>query len=160
MRKISQNNVEERNNSSEEGGPRSAKQHVWSREGEGLVATNSPVIPTRNYFAPLRMDEADMNSAGENGAQQQTTSMPKAVGRPPPVIITVSLNLNGIKVVTKDTADYSALTRCLESSKIAYYTFHLQSLKLAKTVIRHLPGDTPAKDISDELLPLASISSM
>jgi hypothetical protein len=35
-----------RNNSSEESGPRSAKKHVWTKEGQGVVTTNSPVIPT------------------------------------------------------------------------------------------------------------------
>jgi hypothetical protein len=93
----------------------------------------------------------------------------------PPVTIRVSLNLlnfqgelkpiikdtfefrttrNGIKVVTKDTANYSALMRYFVASKIPYYTFHPKSLKSAKAVIRHLPGDTPIKDISDELLAL------
>jgi hypothetical protein len=31
---------------------------------------------------------------------------------------------NGIKVVTKDMADYSALMRYLDASIIPYYTFH------------------------------------
>jgi len=80
----------------------------------------------------------------------QTTSMPKVVGRPPPIIITVLLNLmkfqgglkpivkgmfefratrNGIKVVTKVMANYSTLRHHLDTSKIPYYTFHPKSLK-------------------------------
>jgi hypothetical protein len=51
-------------------------------------------------------------------------------------------------------ADYSALMRYPDASKIPYYTFHPKSLKRVKAVICHLPGDTPAKDISDEVLAL------
>jgi len=89
--------------------------------------------------------------------QQQPTPVPKAVGGPPSIIIT-PLNLlkfqgalepfmrvtsefrttrNGIKVVKKHIVDYSALMR------------HL--VKPVKAVIRPLPGDTPAEDISNEL---------
>jgi hypothetical protein len=39
------------------------------------------------------MAEADRISAGKYGAEQQTITMAKAVGIPPPVIVTVSLYL-------------------------------------------------------------------
>jgi hypothetical protein len=164
-----------RNNSSEEGGTRSVQIHIWSKEGEGAVATNSLAIPIRKYFAPLRLDEDDTVYTGENGAQQVSTSVPKAAGRPPPVIVTMSLNLlkfqgelksimkgtfefrttrNGIKVVTKGMADYLALIRHLDANTIPYCTFDPKSVKPVKAVIFHLPGDTPAKDISDELVAL------
>jgi hypothetical protein len=61
---------------------------------------------------------------------------------------------NGTKVVTKDMDEYLALMRQLDASKIPDYTFHPKSVKLTKAIIRHLPGDTPAKDISDEILAL------
>jgi hypothetical protein len=44
--------------------------------------------------------------------------------------------------------------RHLDASTTSYYTFHPKSVKPVKAFIRHLPGDTPAKDISDELLAL------
>jgi hypothetical protein len=50
--------------------------------------------------------------------------------------------------------DYSALTGHLDASKDPYYTFHPKSLKLAKVFIRQLLGDTPAEDISNELVAL------
>jgi hypothetical protein len=36
------------------------------------------------------MDEADAVSAGKDGVQQQTISVPETEGRPPPVIINVT----------------------------------------------------------------------
>jgi hypothetical protein len=118
-----------RNNFSEKCGLKSAKMHIWSKEGEEAVVTNSPAIPT---LAPLRIDEDDTTSTGENGVQRESTSVPKAAGMPAPVISTMSLNLlkfqgelkpiikgafkfrttrNGIKVVTTDMANYLALMR-------------------------------------------------
>jgi hypothetical protein len=39
---------------------------------------------------------------------------------------------NGIKVVTKDMIDYSALMPHLDARKIPYYTFHPKSMKPCK----------------------------
>jgi hypothetical protein len=61
---------------------------------------------------------------------------------------------NGIKVVTKDIVDYSTILRLLDPRKISYYTFHPKSLKAVKAVIRQLPGDTPAEDVSNEIVAL------
>jgi hypothetical protein len=168
-----------RNNSSDEGSPRYAKKHIWSKNGDGAVATNSPVIPTRNNLALSRMDENVTVFAGENGVQQLATFVPKAAGRPPPVIITVSLNLlkfqgelktmikgtfelrttrNRMQVVTKDMADYLALMRYLDASKIPYYTFHPKSVKSVKAVIHHLPGAHPQRLFQMNYWQWASIS--
>jgi len=59
-----------------------------------------------------------------------------------------------MKVVTKDMDDYSVLMRHLDARKIPCYTFRPKSLKLMKAVIRQLPGDTLAEDISNELVAL------
>jgi hypothetical protein len=54
------------------------------------MEARTSVIPTHNYFAPLRMFEVDSNSTAADGAgseprtQRQPTPMPKAVGRPLP----------------------------------------------------------------------------
>jgi hypothetical protein len=61
---------------------------------------------------------------------------------------------NGIKVVTKDIVDYSTILRRLDPRKVSYYTFHPKSLKPVKAVIRQLPGDAPAEDVSNELVAL------
>jgi hypothetical protein len=128
------------------------------------------------------MVEVDSVSTRADGAesephtQQQPTPVPKTVGRPRPIIVTASINFlkfqgkfkplmkntfefrttrNGIKMVRKDMADYSALMSHLNASKIPYYTFHPKSPKPVKAVIRQLPGDTPAEDISNELVALS-----
>jgi len=54
-------------------------------------------------------------------------------------------------------ADYSALMRSVDASETPYYTFQPKLSKPMKAVVRHLSGDTPAKDISDELLALGFI---
>jgi hypothetical protein len=51
-------------------------------------------------------------------------------------------------------ADYSAVRAHFEDQKLHYFTFHHKSEKPIKAVIRHLPIDTPAKDISGGLLDL------
>jgi hypothetical protein len=38
--------------------------------------------------------------------------------------------------------------------KLPYYTYHPRSQKHVKAVIRQLPGDTPAEDISNERMAL------
>jgi hypothetical protein len=48
-------------------------------------------------------------------------------------------------------ADYSAIRAYFDSHQLHYYTFHLKSEKPITAVIRQLPGDTPAEDISNGL---------
>jgi hypothetical protein len=52
-------------------------------------------------------------------------------------------------------ADFSALKSYLQKNNLAYFTFYPKSLKLLKSVIRHLTLNTPAEDISDELVSLS-----
>jgi hypothetical protein len=56
--------------------------------------------------------------------------------------------------MTKEMADYSAIKHHLEQNSLHFYTFHPKSEKPIKTVIRHLPGHTPAEHISNELVAL------
>jgi len=85
MRADSRNN--KRTNFFEGSGPSSAKKQDWSEKTEGPVATNPSVIPSRNHLAPLQMVEIDWVSTAVVGAQQPPTSIPQAVGRPPPIIV-------------------------------------------------------------------------
>jgi len=62
--------------------------------------------------------------------------------------------LNGMKMVTKDTADYWAIMRHFDARRIPFYTSHSNSLKLARTIIQQLPGDTPVKDSANESVAL------
>jgi hypothetical protein len=59
-----------------------------------------------------------------------------------------------MKVITKATVDNSALMRHLDARKVPYYTIISKSLNPMKAVIRQLPEDTPAEDISNELVAL------
>jgi hypothetical protein len=72
-----------------------------SSEGEASSSKKAPQLETqkstttRNYFAPLRTAEMDIedNSAAEGGtpSEQQAASLNK--GRPPPIILTSPTNL-------------------------------------------------------------------
>jgi hypothetical protein len=47
--------------------------------------------------------------------------------------------------------DYSAMKFYLEKNNLQYFTFFPNSENSIKAVIRHLPPDTPAEDISNGL---------
>ena len=51
-------------------------------------------------------------------------------------------------------ADYLILKKHFDQNQTHYYTFHPKAEKPIKAVIRHLPGETPAEDIANELLAL------
>jgi hypothetical protein len=51
-------------------------------------------------------------------------------------------------------ADFSAFKSYLENNNLAYFTYYPKYLKPIKAVIRHLPLNTPAEDISDGLVSL------
>jgi hypothetical protein len=103
---------------------------------------------------------------------QQTTS--NKTGRPPPIVLTSTVNLiklqkdlksiskapfemrsteNGIPVLIKEMGDYT-IRQHFEQSSLNYFTFHPKTEKPLKAVIRHVPSDTPAENISNKLQPL------
>jgi hypothetical protein len=49
-------------------------------------------------------------------------------------------------------ADFEAVKTHFSSNNPSYYSFFPKSQKPVKAVIRHLPPDTPAEDISDGLV--------
>jgi hypothetical protein len=59
---------------------------------------------------------------------------------------------SGTRIVLKEMADFSAIKAYLEENNLSYFTFFPKSEKPIKAVIRHLPQDTPAEDISDGLV--------
>jgi hypothetical protein len=139
---------------------------------EGKPPTKPPT--TRNYFAPLGTADMDIPEREEADTQDQQQTQATA-GRPPPIVLTASTNLmhlqkelkglvkgnfefrntrNGTRVVTREMADYSAIRAYYDGRKLNYYTFHPKSEKPIKAVIRHLPRDRPAKDISNGLTEL------
>jgi hypothetical protein len=61
---------------------------------------------------------------------------------------------NGTRVLTKEMADFSAIKSFFLSKKLSFYTYFPKSQKLIKAVIRHLPPNTPAKEICEALVEL------
>jgi hypothetical protein len=138
---------------------------VWK-----TVQSVKKVPTTRNYFAPLRTPQMEAEESEPPTEEQQTS--PVVSGRPPPIVLTSAINLiqlqnnlksivkgnfefrstrNGTRVVTREMADYSAIREYFDKNHLNYFTFHPKSQKPIKAVIRHLPIDTPAEDISNGL---------
>jgi hypothetical protein len=133
-------------------------------------------VPTRNFFAPLRasgMDVAEETIDQPNEEQPQPSSGKS--GRPPPIVLTSATNLiqlqrhiksivtgsfeflntrSGTRIVTKEMVDFSAVKKYLENNNLSYFSFYPKSENPIKAVIRHLPKDTPAEDISVDLVSL------
>lgn len=61
---------------------------------------------------------------------------------------------NGTRVITKSLADFQSVKSLFDSQLLSYFTFFLKTEKPIKAVIRHLPINTPAEDISDRLVNL------
>jgi hypothetical protein len=169
-------------NSSEGDRPDSVKKQGSNTQvGKTVVAA---VVATKNYFAPPPKENGGGRGhknwkrdgvGAPSPPTQQKKSAIKATERPPPIILTATVNLlkfqaeikaitsgcfelrnirNGIRVMTREMADYSAIMRHLDALNLPYFTYHSKSLKPVKAVIRHLPGDTPGEENSNELVAL------
>jgi hypothetical protein len=134
-------------------------------------------VATKNFFAPLRTAEMDVERTPEEGATEVTTkeAPTNKAGRPPPIILTSTVNLiqlqrevrdivegdfefrntrSGTRITTKNLGDFSAIRKFLEAKNLSHFTFFQKSEKPIKAVIRQLPLNTPAQDISDGLIDL------
>jgi hypothetical protein len=128
-------------------------------------------LPIKNFFAALKGANMVIESCGTQENQQDEAPAVKT-GRPPPIVITATTNLlqlqkiirgvvkenfkfrntrNGTRVLTQNLTDFAAVKSYLESRNLPYFTFYTKSLKPIKAILRHLPKDTPAQDISDGL---------
>jgi hypothetical protein len=115
-----------------------------------------------------------METSNAEESQQEEASGSRT-GRSPPIVITATTNLLplqkavkrvvkdnfefrstriGTRVITKTLADFAAVKSHLESQGISYVTFFPKSQKNIKAVIRHLPINCPAQDISEGLTDL------
>jgi hypothetical protein len=118
--------------------------------------------------------EVDAEDVGDSPAAEEEQQQ-KKTGRPPPIVLTSATNhinlqnnlkgvvkgnyeflstRNGTRVVAREMADYTAIRTYFDSHKLKYFTFYAKSEKPIKTVIRHLPIDIPAEDISNSLVDL------
>jgi hypothetical protein len=61
---------------------------------------------------------------------------------------------NGTRVITRGMADFQSVKFHFDSQNISYYSFFPKAVKTIRAVIRHLPQNTPAEDISDGLTSL------
>jgi hypothetical protein len=159
-----------RNKSSEDGIQSTPKKMPTTAKNSELRTA-----ATRNCYAPLRSEDMETRSAWEGGGEADHEGAVNFTGRPPPIVLTSAVNLiksekdirskvkgdfhlkttrNGVRVVTREMADYLAIKRHFDLSQLGYFTFHPKSEKPIKAVIRHLPSDTPAEDISQELTAL------
>jgi hypothetical protein len=127
-------------------------------------------VPTRNIFAPPRGKYGHGFLRCRATANEET--VPGKAGRPPPIILTSQANLiqlqkqlknvvkgdfefrstrNGTRVVTNGMADIKAVKSHFTNNSLSYYSFFPKSQKPIKAVIRHIPSNTSAKDISEGL---------
>jgi hypothetical protein len=138
------------------------------------VNTTPKTVPTRNFFAPLRTASMD-TEASDTEESPQEEAIPGKTGRPPPIVITTTVNLlklqkliksavrdniesrntrNRTRFITKTFRDFAEVNFYLQTHNLHYFTFHPKPLKPIKTVIRHIPPNTPAQQISDVLMDL------
>jgi hypothetical protein len=136
-------------------------------------------VPTRNFFAPLRTAEMDLEVTQVEGTSEsptsetQQTSSSKA-GRPL-IILTSAINLiqlqrhirdmvqgefefrntrSGTRIITKEMEDFSTIRKYLEGKNFPISLSSTNPKNLSRQWIRHLPLNTPAQDISDGLTDL------
>jgi hypothetical protein len=101
--------------------------------------------------------------------------VPGKSSRPPPIVLTSTITLiqlqkqrkgiskqqfefhntrNRTRITTKDMVDYKSVKGHLEFNNLSFYTFYLKSERPIRAVTRHLPINTPAKDIAEGLVDL------
>jgi hypothetical protein len=111
--------------------------------------------------------------ASSTEANSNEEAFPGKTGRPPPIILKSTTNLiqlqtelkivvkenfefrstrNGTRVITRSTVDFKSVKSHFDAPNLSYYSFYPKSEKPMKAVIRHLPHNTPAEDISDGLV--------
>jgi hypothetical protein len=133
-------------------------------------------VKTQNFYAPLRTAGMEVeHSLVEDAPSEQQQPAAMEAGRPPPIVLTSTAKLlalqkrirevvtgkfefrntrSGTRIVSKEITDFSVIRKFLEQNNLSYFTFFPKSEKPIKAVIRHLPANTPAQDISEALVDL------
>jgi hypothetical protein len=127
---------------------------------------------TRKFMTPLRATKMNTDSSVTEATTPEEAVTGKA-GRPPPIILTSNTNpiqllkqlknvvkddfefrnsKNGIRVITKSLTDFEAVTSFYSTQNLSYYSFFPKSEKPIKAVLRHLPSNNPAEDMSEGLV--------
>jgi hypothetical protein len=116
----------------------------------------------------------DTDSASSEASPSETTA-PGKTGRPPLIILTSAVNLiqlqkqlkgvvsedfefrstrNGTRVIMRGMADFQSVKSYFDNHNLSYFSFFPKNEKPVKALIRHLPHNTPAQDISDGMVSL------
>jgi hypothetical protein len=126
---------------------------------------------TKNFFAPIRTANMDTDAPATEPSPATKTVMPAKADRSPTIILPSATNLiqlqkelkcvakqafefrntrNGTRVITKDMADFQTVKLHFESNNLSFYFFP-KSENPFKSMIPHLPINTPAEDIAEGL---------
>jgi hypothetical protein len=129
-------------------------------------------VTENKFFAPLRGANLEIKSCCTKENQQDEAPTAKT-GRPLSIVSTATSNLlqlqkiirgvvkenlefrntgNGTRVLTHSLIDFAAVKSYFVTRNFPYFAFYPKSLKPIKAVLRHLPIDTLARDISDGLI--------
>jgi hypothetical protein len=116
----------------------------------------------------------DTDASGTE-ANSNEEAVPDKTGRPSPIILTSTTNLillqkvlkivveehfellsarNGTRDITRNMADFQSIKYHFDARNLSYYSFYPKSERNMKAVIRHLPHNIRAEDISDGLVRL------
>jgi hypothetical protein len=108
------------------------------------------VTTTSNFYAPLRAALVDTDAPAESNAEEAAVPAPVKSSRPPPIVLTIAVNLiqlqkklkgvarqpfefrntkNGTRVVAKDMVDYLAVKAFFNQNSLSYFTFFPKSEK-------------------------------
>jgi hypothetical protein len=136
-------------------------------------STPKQVVTKRNFFAPLRATMDTDSSVTEGSTPEE--AVPGKAGRPPTIVLTSNTSLihlqrrlnneakgdfdfrntkNGTRVITKSMTDFEAVKSDFSAHNLSFYSFFPKFVKPVKGVLRHLPSNTPAEDISEGLINL------
>jgi hypothetical protein len=136
-----------------------------------MVPAAVPFIHAKNFFAPFRTKRMDTDATSMETANTQEKAPAGKAGIPPPIILTTPTNLiqlqkqlkdvvaetfefrhtrNGTRVLTKSLADFQSVKSYFDQRQLFYFSFFPKSEKLIKA----LPINIPAEDISDGLVSL------
>jgi hypothetical protein len=111
---------------------------------------------------------AQLRERGSKGNSTKTHGMNESPGkgRPPFIVLSSEANLISLqrelksvvsdsssgtlqlKPITKSMVDYNAIQKFLTKKNLHFFTFYTKVDKLVKAVIRHLPGNISAVDIT------------
>jgi hypothetical protein len=107
------------------------------------VPTPTVQVPTKNFYVPLRATNLETDAPFTEPIPPEAAAQGKT-GRPPPIVLTSTVNLiqlqkqlkdvakdnfefrntrNGTRVVTKDMVDYQAVKNYFNTQSLPYFTF-------------------------------------